>query len=404
MNIIEIYGTANDFSGGFDDDGNHHGQTLLPCPFCGKDDALEICNTHTPVFWIECECGAERHGEYIDGAGNTSTKAEALANYTKALVSAVNNWNTRCNVVRPSVQKREQIRLEHAEWSQTTFGDVGPVGPLKHLAKEAREAAADPSDPLEWADMQFLFWDAQRRMGISDEFITRALIEKLAINKTRQWPEPKDGEPRLHIKEQPASVTQSPILHSFYIAYHEWLKNGADAASCIFERKAGLCTNAYDYFIYVGADVSGPLNEMHTAFEVAGLNRELPFNETSEHYETESKRGECHLNKARIGWVSRHAISPLYTLASAHMPPVPSDDLVRSIETVARLNNEMWRWTSCMSYDGSYVGEPEGLLKRNIREIEHILDAFLHGYKEGENVRLHQPVSGQEQRKLGRGL
>lgn len=43
-------------------------------------------------------------------------------------------------------------------------------------------------------------------MGISDEFITRAMIEKLEINKTRQWPEPKDGEPRLHIKEQPESV------------------------------------------------------------------------------------------------------------------------------------------------------------------------------------------------------
>lgn len=102
--------------------------------------------------------------------------------------------------------ERERIRREHAEWSDKTFGDVGPVGPLKHLSKEAMEAAADPSDPLEWADMQFLLWDAQRRMGISDEFITRAMIEKLEINKSRQWPEPKDGEPRLHIKEQPAPV------------------------------------------------------------------------------------------------------------------------------------------------------------------------------------------------------
>lgn len=99
--------------------------------------------------------------------------------------------------------ERERIRREHAEWSDKTFGDVGPVGPLKHLSKEALEAAADPSDPLEWADMQFLLWDAQRCMGLSDEFITRAMIEKLAINKARQWPEPKDGEPRLHIKEQP---------------------------------------------------------------------------------------------------------------------------------------------------------------------------------------------------------
>ena len=97
---------------------------------------------------------------------------------------------------------RELVRREHAAWSLATFGDVGPVGPLKHLSEEALEAAAEPSDLSEWADMQFLLWDAQRRAGISDEQITQAMIKKLAINKVRQWPEPKDGEPRLHIKEQ----------------------------------------------------------------------------------------------------------------------------------------------------------------------------------------------------------
>ncbi|ELH1937233.1 DUF550 domain-containing protein [Salmonella enterica] len=108
--------------------------------------------------------------------------------------------------VRQPEPERELVRREHAEWSDKTFGDVGPIGPLKHLSKEALEAAADPSDPLEWADMQLLLWDAQRRMGLSDDFITRAMVEKLAINKARQWPEPKDGEPRLHIKERPAPV------------------------------------------------------------------------------------------------------------------------------------------------------------------------------------------------------
>ncbi|ENH6997073.1 DUF550 domain-containing protein [Salmonella enterica] len=96
---------------------------------------------------------------------------------------------------------REQVRREHAAWSQATFGDVGPVGPLKHLSKEALEAVAEPGDLSEWADMQFLLWDAQRRAGISDEQITQAMVEKLAINKQREWPEPKDGEPRLHIKK-----------------------------------------------------------------------------------------------------------------------------------------------------------------------------------------------------------
>ncbi|MES4619615.1 DUF550 domain-containing protein [Klebsiella pneumoniae] len=107
---------------------------------------------------------------------------------------------------------REQVRREHAEWSQATFGNVGPVGPLKHLSKEALEAASEPGDLSEWADMQFLLWDAQRRAGITDEQITQAMIEKLAVNKQRSWPEPKDGEPRLHINEQPALTGNFPII------------------------------------------------------------------------------------------------------------------------------------------------------------------------------------------------
>lgn len=73
---------------------------------------------------------------------------------------------------------------------------------------------------------------------------------------------------------------------------------------------------------------------------------------------------------------------PLYTAPPASVVP---EDLRRAFEAVARLNNEMYRWTSRMSYNGSYVGEPEGLLKRNIREIEHIMDscriAMLNGGK-----------------------
>lgn len=50
-------------------------------------------------------------------------------------------------------------------------------------------------------------------------------------------------------------------------------------------------------------------------------------------------------------------------------------ELRNSIGAIRKLNNGMWRWTSCMSYNESYVGEPGGLLKSSIREIEHILDA-----------------------------
>lgn len=111
----------------------------------------------------------------------------------------VQRWYAGPPVHKPAPE-RDQVRADHAEWSQATFGSVGPIGPLKHLAKEAMEAAAAPGDLSEWADMQFLLWDAQRRAGITDDQITQAMIDKLAVNKARQWPEPKDGEPRLHVK------------------------------------------------------------------------------------------------------------------------------------------------------------------------------------------------------------
>ncbi|ENC6641036.1 DUF550 domain-containing protein [Salmonella enterica] len=113
--------------------------------------------------------------------------------------------------------EREQIRHEHAKWSDSTFGFVGPIGPLKHLSKEALEAAAEPDDLSEWADMQFLLWDAQRRAGISDAEITAAMEDKLKINMKRQWPEPKDGEPRLHIKEP----GNSPVTPDGWISCSE---------------------------------------------------------------------------------------------------------------------------------------------------------------------------------------
>lgn len=133
----------------------------------------------------------------------------------------------------PPASERERIRREHAEWSQATFGNVGPIGPLKHLSKEALEAAAEPEDLSEWADMQFLLWDAQRRAGITDEQITQAMIEKLAINKARQWPEPKDGEPRLHIKEQPAPVVPDGLRQA--------LSNAGIAAPESDEMLAATC-------------------------------------------------------------------------------------------------------------------------------------------------------------------
>ncbi|HDC4673061.1 TPA: DUF550 domain-containing protein [Enterobacter kobei] len=132
-----------------------------------------------------------------------------------------------------SLQLRNLIRQRHAEWSDKTFGNAGPVGPLKHLSKEALEAAAEPDDLSEWADMQFLLWDAQRRAGICDGEITAAMEEKLKVNMARQWPEPKDGEPRLHIKAD----GNSPVIPDGWVACSERMPE--DEQEVIVQNKMG---------------------------------------------------------------------------------------------------------------------------------------------------------------------
>jgi hypothetical protein len=56
---------------------------LRECPFCGSEN-LEVCNTHTPSFWVAClDCGSQAHGQHYPG------------NYQRALESAVTAWNLR---------------------------------------------------------------------------------------------------------------------------------------------------------------------------------------------------------------------------------------------------------------------------------------------------------------------
>ncbi|ECI4313782.1 DUF550 domain-containing protein [Salmonella enterica subsp. salamae] len=169
--------------------------------------------TAEPVAWkyrlVDIDSGTGDHWKYstqcITPASGKTHRIESVPLYT----------------VSQPVPERERIRREHAEWSDATFGDVGPIGPLKHLSKEALETAAEPGDLSEWADMQFLLWDAQRRAGITDKQITLAMIEKLEINKSRQWPEPKDGEPRLHIKNTQRPVVPEEITADGIIGMHE---------------------------------------------------------------------------------------------------------------------------------------------------------------------------------------
>jgi hypothetical protein len=82
---------------------------LLPCPFCGGHN-LEIANTHTPSFWVQCnDCEAQVSGGYFKGpqrdtkfsySDDPQGPYEAGFNdlhpeYKKAALSAIHAWNNR---------------------------------------------------------------------------------------------------------------------------------------------------------------------------------------------------------------------------------------------------------------------------------------------------------------------
>lgn len=182
--------------------------------------------TVKPLEWFEVE--KSRFGgkytadgytiRYIEGlwlldfAGETknewrfpnldAAKAAAQADYAARVLAALDVLDVQpapdAAQVRAKADYLAMLRKEHAEWSQAQFGDVSAIGPAKHLAKEAIEVAADPTDAIEHADCWMLLWDMQRRAGITDDQLAEAIKTKLAINKARIWPEPKEGEAREH--------------------------------------------------------------------------------------------------------------------------------------------------------------------------------------------------------------
>jgi hypothetical protein len=101
-------------------------------------------------------------------------------------------------------QRLMSVYRSHRKWSDSTFGsrnEKGPIGPLKHLKDECDEAIENPDDISEFADLQFLLWDAASRAGHDIVDLTEACEDKLRVLVTRKYPKVPDGEPSFHLKD-----------------------------------------------------------------------------------------------------------------------------------------------------------------------------------------------------------
>jgi len=105
LNKVEYYGSNKNWSGSLNRESSmNHSIDLKPCAFC-QGTTQKIMNTHTPFYWIECQCGVEMHACYI-GKDNCSytdmdygdpldTKDKVIKAHEAAIKHIVNKWNAR---------------------------------------------------------------------------------------------------------------------------------------------------------------------------------------------------------------------------------------------------------------------------------------------------------------------
>lgn len=95
---LEIYGRQGEgFSGSYTDDGSLH-HLLKNCPFCGERDDLEICNTHTRHYWVDCNnCGGHISPVMPPSArlGKSRSAAGERRKHMDCIEAAIKGWNTR---------------------------------------------------------------------------------------------------------------------------------------------------------------------------------------------------------------------------------------------------------------------------------------------------------------------
>ena len=216
MNNLQIYGNESHFSGSFLDDRSHGGHILTACPFCGTDDELELCNTHTPSYWVRCHnCGAEAHGRCTEeGGSRILSKEAALRLHLAAMESAVLAWNTRAAV--PAYDLVAHLEKQ-SEFSLETFGPGPRVRMVvDHIRAELIEIEASPTDVYEWIDVAMLAFDGAWRAGHSPAAIAAALGTKLAKNITRTWPDWRTHDPDQAIKhtpDAPIEAAPTPLIY-----------------------------------------------------------------------------------------------------------------------------------------------------------------------------------------------
>jgi hypothetical protein len=91
---LVITGSAGDWSAHYEAVTYKDLNRLHSCPHCGLTNTLEICNTHTASYWVECECGAKYHAAAVE-VPRRASRETVIECHRIALDRAISGWNRR---------------------------------------------------------------------------------------------------------------------------------------------------------------------------------------------------------------------------------------------------------------------------------------------------------------------
>lgn len=95
----------------------------------------------------------------------------------------------------------DELQITIGKWSDSQFGKRDHInGILKHLIEEIIEISEDPKDITEFGDAYMLFSDAARISGFTMSQVYDATLEKLEINKNREWALDEESGLMKHVK------------------------------------------------------------------------------------------------------------------------------------------------------------------------------------------------------------
>lgn len=100
----------------------------------------------------------------------------------------------------------QQIQDKIVEWADQALPNRTPQQAFLKLFEELGEVLSRPRDEMEWADVFIILVDLANFHGISGAMLNQAILDKMEVNRGRQW-----GENELGVMKHKQSIIETHI-------------------------------------------------------------------------------------------------------------------------------------------------------------------------------------------------